>query len=123
MSAQIVPSLTGDERLQIAKLFLALEGFAEIRDTMPLQYVRAFLLVCGHEGAGVSEIGAMANVAQSVASRHLQDLGEKNRHGEPGFGLVEQDYDPLNRRKHKVALTPKGAALAKRMARVLQCSR
>lgn len=116
-------SLSGDERLQISKLFLALEGFAEIRDTMPLQYVRAFLLVCLNEGTGVSQIGRLAHVSQSVASRHLLDLGEINRNGGPGFNLVVQEVDPSERRRHQVRLTPPGITLSKRIVRVLSSSR
>lgn len=116
-------SLSGDERVQLMKLFAALDGFNEIRDTMPLQYVRSFLLVCLNEGSGVSEIGKLANVSQSVASRHLLDLGEFDRYGKPGLNLVAQEVDPLSRRRHKVKLKPAGATLARRMVRVLSSSR
>src|SRR5262245_49120656 len=87
---------------------------------MPLQYVKAFLLTTLHEGAGVRDLAQRAGVSQSVMSRHLLDIGGRNRHKEPGFGLVTCRQDPNELRKHEVSLTPKGVALVHQLVRLLQ---
>jgi DNA-binding MarR family transcriptional regulator len=85
---------------------------------MPLQYVSTFLLVATYEGRGVLEYADLAGVGQTVMSRHLLDLGSRNRHKEPGFGLVEARPSQKDLRVNEVRLTPKGRALARRLAEI-----
>lgn len=94
-----------------------LDPFFEIRDTMPLQYLKAFLLVARKEGLGVVDYAQQAGVSMSVMSRHLLDIGERSRHMEKGFGLVTYRSNPMELRKHEYYLTDKGRALAYRLAR------
>lgn len=97
-----------------------LDMFVEIagRYDMPLQYLRTFLRVMHNEGLSVNDYAQQANVSKSVMSRHLLDIGPSSRDPTvPGFGLVESRVDPMERRKHQIYLTPKGRALAQRLAR------
>ena len=105
-------SLHDTDKDALNSFMSALEAFAELRQTMPLQYVRAFLLVALDEGRGVGDYAELAGVSTSVMSRHLLDIGDRNRHMEAGFGLVTQRSDPLELRKHQAMLTAKGKALA-----------
>ncbi len=89
----------------------SLEPFRALRATMPLQYVYAFLLVAEEEGLGVGEYAQRAGVSVSVMSRHLLDIGDRNRHMEEGFGLVTYRANPVNLRQHEYMLTDKGRAL------------
>jgi hypothetical protein len=89
----------------------AFELFRKIRPTMPLQYVYTFLLVATHEGMTVTELSKLAEVAQTVMSRHLLDLGDRNRYMEDGMGLVTMKPDRMDMRRHQVILTPQGRAL------------
>jgi DNA-binding MarR family transcriptional regulator len=84
---------------------------------MPLQYVTTFLLVALNEGRGVTEYAEMAGVSQSVMSRHLLDIGERDRYMEKGFGLITYRPNPFELRKHEVFLTDKGRALAHEIVR------
>lgn len=84
---------------------------------MPLQYVTAFLLVAQEEGLGVSDYAQRAGVSLSVMSRHLLDIGERNRNQEEGFGLVTYRSNPMELRKHEYTLTDKGRALAYQITR------
>lgn len=107
-----------DQQKQAVKHLLgALEPFRDIRGTMPLQYVVAFLLVAENEGLGVVDYAQKAGVSVSVMSRHLLDIGERSRHMEAGFGLVTYRSNPMELRKHEYFLTDKGRALANRIAR------
>ena len=109
--------LPENERKAVRTLLTVLEPFREIRSTMPLQYVTAFLLAAHEEGLGVGEYAERAGVSVSVMSRHLLDIGERNRHMEEGFGLVTYRANPMELRKHEYALTDKGRALAHKISR------
>ncbi len=85
--------------------------FRKIRPTMPLQYAYTFVLVAMNEGLSVQEYAQLADVSQSVMTRNLLDLGGRNRHKEPGFGLVTQRMNPEDMRRHQTFLTPDGLAL------------
>lgn len=113
-------SLPDDDKGALAQAMAVVDLFAELRQTMPLQYVRAFLLVALDEGKGVGDYAEKAGVSLSVMSRHLLDIGDRNRHMEEGFGLVTQRPDPLELRKHQAMLTPKGKALAHKIIRALR---
>ncbi len=98
-------------------LLTALQAFQKVRHTMPLQYVVAFLLVATDEDKGVVDYAKRAGVSVSVMSRHLLDIGERNRHMEEGFGLVTYRANPLELRKHEYFLTDKGRALLHKLTR------
>ncbi len=109
--------LAKDERDAVKALLAALEPFRALRATMPLQYVSAFLMVASEEGLGVGDYAERAGVSVSVMSRHLLDIGDRNRHMEEGFGLVTYRANPMELRKHEYMLTDKGRALAYQLAR------
>src|SRR6266436_1771497 len=108
-----------EEKEVLRCLLAALEPFHALRLTMPLQYVYAYLLVALNEGKGVNEYGRQAGVSLSTMSRHLLDIGDRDRYMDPGLGLVTQRPDPMELRKHRVTLTTKGIALAHRLVRTL----
>ncbi|MCK1541008.1 hypothetical protein IVB12_03120 [Bradyrhizobium sp. 179] len=101
-------------------LYLALKEFTALRSTMPLQYVMTFLLVATEEGKGVVEYARMNDVAPTVMTRHLLDIGDLNRAREEGFGLVTQERDRNDLRRHHARITPKGKAIAHRIMQALK---
>lgn len=108
----------GDEERKVVKSLLqSLEPFNEIRGTMPLQYIRAFLLVCEEEGLAISEYARRSGVSLSVMSRHMRDIGDIDRYQEEGMGLVTTRQDPLDRRNTQALLTDKGRVLMHRIRR------
>jgi DNA-binding MarR family transcriptional regulator len=112
--------LEGSDAQAVKSLLAAIEAFRAIRPTMPLQYVVAFLLVAMEEGLGVSDYAKRAGVSMSVMSRHLLDIGERNRHMEEGFGLIESRQNPMELRKNEIYLTTKGRALLHRIIRQIE---
>jgi DNA-binding MarR family transcriptional regulator len=115
-------SLSSDEKQSIKSLMQAMQPFDNIRHTMPLQYIRAFILVALEEGLGVKEYARRSGVSPSVMSRHLLDIGERDRYKKPGLGFVVQRQDPLDLRTHQYFLTDGGRALAKTIGAELQQS-
>jgi DNA-binding MarR family transcriptional regulator len=91
-------------------LFLALEPFVKESPTMSLQNLHTFLRVASEEGKGVTEYADAAGVYKTVLTRHLQDLGDRNRHGEDGLGYLQQVRDRQDMRVNRAWITQKGAA-------------
>jgi DNA-binding MarR family transcriptional regulator len=110
-------NVTQDERTSLLNTMRALEPFKNLRATMPLQYVNAFLLVATQEGKNVTEYARQAGISQSLMTRHLSDLGTINRYHEEGFGLVEHTEDPMDRRNRLVTLTAKGQGVVEHIVR------
>jgi DNA-binding MarR family transcriptional regulator len=106
-----------DEKKEIKRLIGVIDIFRTLRQTMPLQYVMTLLMVAYDEGRSVIEYAHKAGVPPSVMSRHLLDIGARNRHFEEGFGLVDFRPDPMNLRKHNYYLTDKGRAVVQQVLR------
>lgn len=92
----------------------------EVQHDLPQQLTLMFLLVAEYPGRGVKEYAELAKVSMSVASRHILDLGERNRRMEPGLGLVSSRSSPFELRRKEIELTPKGYALLARMRAALE---
>ena len=109
---QIKPSLSEDERAQLRTLYLALKPFRDLdHPQLPMSYVTAALLIALDEGLGASEYADKLGVSVSVMTRNILDIGERNRQRGDGLGLVTQERDLLDLRKHRSRLTPRGKKL------------
>jgi hypothetical protein len=85
-----------------------LKPFREINRSMPLSYIDAFLLVAMEEGKGVAEYASAAQISPTVMTRNLLDIGDRNRRRESGYGLVTQERDLFDLRKHNGRVTSVG---------------
>lgn len=108
MAVSLKQSISTEQRTLLKRQLNALKPFRKVRESMPLQYVQAFLLVATEEHLNVSEYAKRAGTSQSLMTRHLADLGEVNRYHEEGFGLVEAYDDIMDRRNRLIRLTVKG---------------
>ncbi len=108
MSAGHRASITADQIRALKSQLNALKPFRKVRETMPLQYATAFLLVATEEHLNVTEYAKRAGTSQSLMTRHLADLGEVNRYHEEGMGLVEAYDDLMDRRNRLIRLSAKG---------------
>jgi DNA-binding MarR family transcriptional regulator len=114
------PTLSQEEKATARALYMALQQFTALRPTMPLQYVMTYLLVAMEEGKGVTELAKIAEVPPTVMTRHLLDIGDRNRAREEGFGLISQERDRNDLRRTHAKFTPKGKALLHRMMTALK---
>jgi DNA-binding MarR family transcriptional regulator len=85
-----------------------LEYFRQERGTIPVSQVCAFIRVALEEGENVNHYTAKIGSAQSVVSRHLLDLADALRNGEPGLGLITRRLAPTSARDVQYFLTAKG---------------
>jgi DNA-binding MarR family transcriptional regulator len=95
-----------------------MDAFRAVRRIMPMQHAYAFLLVALEEGRGVQEYADRAGVTQAVMTRILFALGSRSQGWESGYGLVQQDRDTEDARRHQTFLTAKGKALMHEVVRV-----
>ena len=110
-----------EKQRKITKSMLAaLKPFRDFRETMPLQYVQAFLLAATEENLNVSTYATRAGTSQSLMTRHLLDLGEVNRYHEEGMGLVEAYRDMMDRRNVLIRLSVKGKAVVSEMCEAFE---
>ena len=116
-----LPTSKSEKQRKITESMLAaLKPFRDFRETMPLQYVQAFLLVAAEENLNVTTYAKRAEVSQSLMTRHLQDLGEFNRNHEEGMGLVEVYRDMMDRRNVLIRLTAKGKGVVSEMCEAFE---
>jgi DNA-binding MarR family transcriptional regulator len=108
------------DKVELTKLLDVLELFRMIRATMPMQYVVTLMLVATDEGRNVQEYARKLGVSPSVMSRHLLDIGERNRYMEEGFGLVTYRANPRNLREHEYFLTDKGRRITQSIVRIMK---
>jgi DNA-binding transcriptional ArsR family regulator len=117
-------SLLSEETRQAAKaLRLALEPFVALNPTIPASYIISFLTVAEKEGLPVSEYAREVGVYKAVMTRHLLDLGERDRRGEEGMNIVEQRRDKQDLRVNRSFINEKGAALLSKVRRAWEIGR
>jgi hypothetical protein len=105
-------SFTDEEKEDARMLHAALRNFKGVRHTMPLQYVMSYLQVVMDEGGSIQDYAAKEGISQSVMSRHILDLGLRNRYGDgEGFHLVQTGINPVEPRNREVSLTQRGKGL------------
>jgi DNA-binding MarR family transcriptional regulator len=114
------PLLSDEVRAAARALRLALEPFYTMRRDVPLSYLRTFLLIAEEEGLGVNEYAGIGDIAPSVMTRNILDIGSLNRHKQEGLALVTNERDPFDLRKHNVKVTPKGRTLVRQWVTVLR---
>jgi hypothetical protein len=111
-------NLRRDRRAFKALLF-ALQPLTELRSfPLPLQLVTTFLAIASDEGKYANWYAQQLKIQRFVMARYVHELGDRNRKGEPGFGLIRFEDDP-NRANNRqlIFLTAKGHTLAAEMLR------
>ena len=106
--------LPEDER-KLRALVHILDYFQGHAPQIPASMIEAFLLVAMNEGCSLRDITEMSGKPQSTMSRHLLDLGDTNRQGGVGLGLVRWRIAPDELRRKEYTLTPKGRGLLRRV--------
>lgn len=109
-----------EEKEALSRLMGSLSVFKILKETMPLQYVLTFLAVATDEGKSVREYARRLGVNNTTMSRHLLDIGPRNRQMQEGYNLISYRANPLELRKHEYYITPKGKTLIRQILKELQ---
>ena len=108
-----------DDRQALSALSAAILPFRTLSEDapLPLSLLVTFIAVAKHGRITVNDIAKATGLKQSATTRQLQDLSVKNRIGGVGYNLVEQKIEGIYTVN---SLTPKGHALATRMAAAMR---
>lgn len=104
-------------RQQVSAVMLdVVEVFIRLRERLPASHIGTFLKAATNQGATVSELAVKCCVSGAVMSRHLGELGARNRRGGAGLGLVAVvPKSHWDLRERQVVLTDKGVAIARQL--------
>ena len=106
------------------KLFMGTTSMlAELRRTLgpkvTIAEAEILLRVATTEGLSQRELGDLMRLPKSNIARYCDHLSEERRAYEGGlengFGFVEKQVDPMDRKRHRVVLTLKGAKYIDRL--------
>lgn len=99
-------------KIALSKALQILEVFRAIDPDMLMGEAVSFLMIAQGEtpegGISVTDLSNKGGFALSSASRYVQSLGKMDRHRRPGFEIVSDEVDPMERRKKILRCTPKG---------------
>lgn len=113
--------MTDQELKAVRKVDTLLSQFrSSIDPNIPAQMLQTFMAVAMNEGKSLTEIAEVVSANLSTASRHLLELGDRNRRMEPGYGLVARNPDPMNLRQNAYSLTAKGKLLLANIIKIME---
>jgi DNA-binding MarR family transcriptional regulator len=110
-----------ETRRTAGRLRKALKVLSSMNNRMSLPQALTFLHAAADEGLTVTRLAERCGVAPTTISKHLRDLGEFDRLGEPSLGLLtimQRSFG--DRREHHVILTKRGTAVARTMIAALR---
>lgn len=105
---------------QLDPLVRVLEAFRLLDPDLPIQYALSFLTIARNEGLSIRDLSERLGIAQSSASRNVAALSKWHSFGKEGHDLVQAEEDPRERRRKIVTLTPRGRALARQLATLIE---
>ena len=112
------------QRNDVLRLRGMLQALLSASDWFTVSSAVSFLTVAAHEGRSLRELTDLLHTPQTTLSRHLLDLGPRDRKGREGLGLVDIRPDPHDRRRNFYYLTRKGQALLETLTsrmEILRC--
>ncbi|PZU83088.1 MAG: hypothetical protein DI528_17985 [Shinella sp.] len=112
--------ITKADKHGLFSIYQIIETFRDLDHDAPMQMVSVFLVIAMRPGVYQRDLIGFVGISQPAVSRHVMALGERNRHGEPGLGLILQRRDPFDARQITLHLTPAGKALVERLLSIGQ---
>jgi DNA-binding MarR family transcriptional regulator len=100
-------------------LLSLLRALLSLDKNFPLPYSVFLLEVARNEGCSLGDIRKATGMPLSTLSRILSALSTHRRNGAKPYRLIEQDYDPDNRRRKVIRLSAKGRAFISRVTGIL----
>jgi len=102
--------------MDLDQLARALNAFAAMDPiAFPLHHAQLFLEVARRGHCTFAELEEALSLTNGSVSRTVAALGETNRHGQPGYRLLETFKDPDQTRRYQVRLSTRGKALLRQL--------
>lgn len=109
--------------LQLRKIFEANRLFMDKRQEINAALINTFLGVClwgedphGATEISITELAGRIGLPETTVSRHVRYLGQQERVGVEGMGLLDTKVHPVDRRRKIVFLTRTGRNLRDQLA-------
>jgi len=96
------------------------QEWRKLDEGMSLQAMAIFQHISIHGASNSVELQQGTGLSQSAVSRHCMALTSINRFKKPGYGLVEESFDPYERRRKIYRLTSKGEQFARKLTSILE---
>jgi hypothetical protein len=93
-----------------------------LQSKLPMtSYIQCFLAVARHENESVDYYARVCGCSSGAMSKRLSELGtlSSRDHLKPGYGLLENPFNPMDRRLRMIRLSPTGRALVAQIARMM----
>lgn len=112
----------------LGRLAAALEEFRRLAPKMEVNQIVIFLLIAQKRGIRMTELGTLTGLSRSSVSRNVLALSKEaytdhRRATSEGLDLVTTVTDPFDSRGKIVALTAKGAEIARRVVAKVAASK
>ena len=78
-----------------------------------LHFTQIFVYIAKNPGCTYRKIEEAFGLSNAAVNRTVEALGDENRNGDIGFGLVTRSRDPKEGRRYVVHLSARGQAFAK----------
>lgn len=111
-----------ENKKRFTKALHAVEEFRKVDPVMPSQTMATFLYIAANEGCSTGDVGQYLGLSPASASRNVSALfKDRVSHGEvvEGYALAEHTFDPFNRRRRIIKLTPKGRRVAQSLLNII----
>jgi len=102
------------------RLFLAIEEFRKLDQTMPIQMMATFLYIAQNSGRTMQETANDLGLSQASVSRNVAALTDWHSAKKEGHGLLKAVADPMEMRRKIVTLTDKGQRALKRLNGIME---
>jgi DNA-binding MarR family transcriptional regulator len=113
-------NMTATHSIALSSLYNSLDPIHRISDSLPLSFIRVFLMIVMQPGRSTSDYAKACGCGQAQMSHRLSDLGETTRKLQPGLGLITSTRDPMDRRILVIHPTARGLELAAKIAAALE---
>lgn len=110
------------QKKQLRKVIQLLEAFrSECHPFMPVQQVVAFLRIMDKEGdIDADELQDRLGMSQQAMSRTINAFTELNFRKEKGYDMLRYTVDPMDMRRKRITMKPKGKRFALTVAAILE---
>lgn len=106
----------------LQKLRAVTRYMRELDGSISAYQLEAFLIVAGAgpEGMSMRDIEARMQIGNATLSRVMSNWSKWKKPDVPGMDMIEINIDPRDRRFRIATLTPKGVAVAEKIATMME---
>lgn len=110
---------TPEERSAIRSVALILNEFRKVHPEIGTQQCMTLLAIAEEPGLTVTELSRKTGIGLASMSRHIEILGPHRALKGVGWGLVQDDSHPTDRRRKVITLTAQGWRIIRSLEHII----